>query len=58
MSRRGPLASRPCHFSDFLFKIFHLPNFQIQNSDFSMSRIHQILHRDSWKHKEQLSILA
>jgi hypothetical protein len=32
MGRHGPLASGPCHFSDFL-KIFHLPNFEIQNSD-------------------------
>jgi hypothetical protein len=31
----GPLwatGKRPCHFSDF-FKIFHLPNFEIQNRD-------------------------
>jgi hypothetical protein len=32
MGRRGPLVSGPCHFSNFL-KIFHLPNFEIQNSD-------------------------
>jgi hypothetical protein len=33
MGRRGPLASGPCHFSDF-FMIFHLQNFEIQNGDF------------------------
>jgi hypothetical protein len=28
MGRRGPLASEPCHFSNF-FRIFRLPNFKI-----------------------------
>jgi hypothetical protein len=32
MCRRGPLASEPAIFLIF-FKIFHLPNIEIQNSD-------------------------
>jgi hypothetical protein len=56
MGRHGPLASGPCHFSDFL-KIFHLPNFEIQNSDLLNVKIQKLLYRDIWKHKEQLSFL-
>jgi hypothetical protein len=42
----------------WFFKIFTLPNFEIQIIDLPDVQIHQILHRDSWKHKEQLFFLA
>jgi hypothetical protein len=51
------LTSGPSRFSE-IFKIFHLQNFEIQKVTFPMSTIHQILHRDSWKNKEQLYFLA
>jgi hypothetical protein len=44
-------------FSDFSrFSIFQ--NLKSKSVTFSMSKIHQILHRDSCKHKKQLSFLA
>jgi hypothetical protein len=57
MGRRGPLVSGRCHFFDF-FKIFHIQILKFKIVTFPMSKIHQLLHRDSWKHMEQLSLLA
>jgi hypothetical protein len=40
-------------------RFFHLPNFEIQNSDLpDVQNLPNFLHWDSWKHKEQLSFLA
>jgi hypothetical protein len=56
MGCHGPLASGSCHFSDF-FKIFHLLNLKFKIVTFPMSKIHRLLHRDSWKHRKQISFL-
>jgi hypothetical protein len=40
LGRRGPLASEPCHFSEF-FKIFKHPNFEILNGDLPDVQISQ-----------------
>jgi hypothetical protein len=52
----GHWQAGPATFLIF-FKIFHLANLKFKKVTFSMSKIHQILHRDSWKKKEQLSFL-
>jgi hypothetical protein len=49
-----PLTSGPQLVSDFSrFSIFQ--TLKSKSLTFPMSKINQILHRDSWKHKEQLS---
>jgi hypothetical protein len=51
------LTSGPqLHFEFSRFSIFQTLKSKI--GTFPLSKIHQILHRDSWKHKEQLSFLA
>jgi hypothetical protein len=58
MGQRGPLASGPYHFSDFVlrFSIFQILKFK--TATFLIFKIHEILHRDSSKHTEQLYCLA
>jgi hypothetical protein len=55
--RRLRLTSGPRHFFDLSrFSILQTLKFKIVT--FPMSKLHQFFHRDSWKHREQLSFLA
>jgi hypothetical protein len=51
------LTGWPQHFYLFI-KVFKQPHFDIRFVTLLMSKIHQILYKDRWKRKEQLSFLA